>query len=75
MRTTVELSAEAYHFAKAVAREKNQSLGKAMSDLILRRNPEPRKEFKRSSAGFPVFSSGKPITNEEVQDLLDEERD
>jgi hypothetical protein len=77
VRTTIDLTDEAYHVAKAVARERNLSLGKVVSEFIVQ---PPRsaqaggaKRKRRSPAGFPVFSSGKKITSEDVRTLLDEE--
>ncbi|MEO7143819.1 MAG: hypothetical protein ABI165_09995 [Bryobacteraceae bacterium] len=74
MRTTLELTTEAYHVAKAVARERNQSLGKVISEFILRRgNDRDVDASSHSEAGFPIFSSGKRITSEDVQGLLEED--
>ena len=73
MRTTIELNTEAYHIAKAVARERNQSLGKVVSEFILQRGNRGAPEPAHSRAGFPVFSSGKRITSEGVRALLDED--
>jgi hypothetical protein len=68
------LTPEAWHFAKAVARERNESLGKVVSEFILQR-PDSSLPLTRSKAGFPLFSSGRRITSEEVQDLIDEDED
>ena len=73
MRTTIELTPEAYHLAKSVARERNQSLGKAVSDLILKRPDPAVAQIATSRAGFPVFASGKRIASEDVRILLDED--
>lgn len=73
VRTTIELSPEAYHVAKAVARERNQSLGKVVSDFILKRAAARIPESAVSRAGFPVFASGQRVTSEDVQALLDED--
>ena len=74
MRTTLELTAEAYHIAKAVARERNKSMGNVVSEFILERSqPVGEKPASRSAAGFPVFSSGRKITSEDVRALLDED--
>ena len=76
MRTTIDLTTEAYHVAKAVARERNLSLGKVVSEFIVQPARSPQtggaKRKRRSAAGFPVLSSGKRITSEDVRALLDE---
>jgi hypothetical protein len=73
VRTTIDITPEAWHLAKAIARERNQSLGKVVSDFILRQPVAETSKPARSAAGFPVFASGKPITSEDVQKLLDED--
>ncbi len=73
MRTTIELTPEAWHLAKSVAHERNQSLGRIVSEFILRRFPTEASVPATSRAGFPVFRSGKPITSEGVAALLDED--
>ena len=71
MRTTVDLTPEAYHLAKAIARDKKQSLGQTISEMIVARPPcseEPKiiiDEF-----GLPSFSIGRPITTEEVNAII-----
>jgi len=72
-RTTVDLTPEAYHLARALAREKEQSLGRVVSELILRPVGPAVRPGKRSAAGFPLFSSGRPITAEDVRAALDDE--
>ncbi|MEP7351816.1 MAG: hypothetical protein ABI824_01155 [Acidobacteriota bacterium] len=76
MRTTVDLTDEAYHVAKAVARERNVSLGKVVSEFILQRAGSPAtgsRDFPRSAAGFPTFSSDRKITSEDVRVLLEDD--
>jgi hypothetical protein len=75
MRTTIDLAPEAWHLAKAIARERNQSLGKVVSEFILRTPGTAAAPPARSAAGFPVFASGKTITSEDVETLLDEDSD
>jgi hypothetical protein len=74
VRTTIELTAEAWHLAKAVARERNESLGKVVSEFILQR-ADSSLPLTRSKAGFPLFSSDKRVTSEDVRMLLDEDVD
>ena len=77
MRTTIDLTAEAYHLAKAVARERNASLGTVVSEFILQPVPAAktgaRGQKRRSAAGFPVFSSGKRVTSDDVRAILEED--
>jgi hypothetical protein len=73
MRTTIDLSPEAYHIAQSVARERNLSMGKVVSEFILKRVGDGVQPLGRSAAGFPLFASGKRITSEDVRDLLDED--
>jgi hypothetical protein len=75
VRTTIDLAPEAWHLAKAVARERNQSLGKVVSEFILRSTGTAETQPAHSAAGFPIFASGKTITSEDVQTLLDEGSD
>lgn len=74
MRTTLDLSDEAYSLAKAVARERNIGLGRAVSEIILSfsqpANPLPQNlEFEN---GFPVVGIGRTVTSEDVRRILDE---
>ena len=72
MRTTVDLSDEAYLLAKAVARDRRESLGKVMCELIIKgvQVPEGRVGEMRMVNGWPVVDLGRPITNEEVLEFL-----
>ena len=75
MRTTLDLTPEAYHLAKAVARERKQSMGTVVSEFIVKPagTEQPNRIiFGTSIAGFPTFSSGKPITTEDVKAMIDE---
>lgn len=75
MRTTVDLTPEAYHLAKRIARDKEQSLGKTISDLITATAEEVPGEplFTIQPNGLPLFRSGRPITTEDVKYYQDEE--
>ena len=75
VRISIDLSPEAYHLAKAVANERNVSLGKVVSELILKPTPSPSGSGNPaySTAGFPIFSSGKRVTSEDVAAFLDED--
>ena len=72
MRTTIDLTQEAYHVAQIVARERKLSLGKVISEFILHREPREL-PAGRSAAGFPVFASGKKVTSADVKSMMDED--
>lgn len=80
MRTTLDLTPEAYHLAKSVARERKKSMGAVVSEYIVgpatgeRHGPLIRGV---SSAGFPTFHvvGAKPITTEQVKALMEEMQD
>ena len=75
MRTTVDLTEEAYKAVKAMARERGESIGTVMSELILRGAQEPPVVMGklRLVDGWPVVSYGKRVTSEDVRDLLAED--
>lgn len=76
MRTTVDLNDEAYQAVKAIARDRDESMGKVMSELIMKGACQPNSDHKvgeiRMVDGWPVVSIGRPITNEEVLEFLAE---
>ena len=74
MRTTLELSDEAYHLAKSIAHERNVSLGTVVSELVLRRlGSEPEAKDRVSLDGpFPSFRCKQTVTFEDVRALEDE---
>ncbi|MBC8065359.1 MAG: hypothetical protein H7Y17_11045 [Chlorobia bacterium] len=71
MRTTIDLPADAYHIAKAFAKERKMSLGKAIAELIIR--PTPNDEPIRTVNGWPVLHAGRVLTPEIVRELIDED--
>ena len=75
MRTTIDLTPDAYHLAKAIAHDRNQSLGKVVSEFILRPVTAEAPLSTHSSAGFPLFRCGRTITSEDVQSLISEDED
>ena len=75
MRTTIDLTPDACHLAKAIARDRSQSLGKVVSELILRPVTAETPLSTHSSAGFPLFLCGTTITSEDVQSLISEDED
>ncbi len=74
VRTTLDISDEAYYIAKAIARDQNRSLGRVIGDLILKSskggNGGP---ITMSDYGFPTFRCTRPVTTEDVKALDDEE--
>lgn len=73
MRTTLDLSDEAYSLAKAIARDQKGSLGEVFGDLILRAVKGTKgAAIEMSEYGFPIFRCTRPVSTEEVK-ALDEE--
>lgn len=70
MRVTLDLPDEAYDAARAIAREQKQSLGSAVSELILR--SAERTQIRMSDYGFPTFRCLRPVGAEDVR-AMDEE--
>jgi hypothetical protein len=73
MRTTLDISDEAYYIAKAIARDQNRSLGRVVGDLILQSARGSRSaSIQMSDYGFPTFRCTRPVTTEDVKALDDE---
>lgn len=75
MRTTIDLTPEAYHLVKTVSQERKQSMGAVVSEFIvgpILTKSQPSLVLGVSSAGFPTFSGGMRRTNEDVKAMLDE---
>jgi len=78
VRTTLDISDEAYYLAKAIARDQNRSLGRVVGDLILQSSKvasgaKGGASIKMSEYGFPTFRCVRPVTTEDVRALDDEE--
>ena len=74
VRTTLDISDEAYYLAKAIARDQNRSLGRVVGDLILQSSKGAKGgPIKMSDYGFPTFHCARPVTTEDVKALDDEE--
>jgi hypothetical protein len=74
VRTTLDISDEAYYIAKAIARDQNRSLGRVVGDLILQSSKGAKRgSIKMSDYGFPTFRCARPVTTEDVKALDDEE--
>jgi hypothetical protein len=73
VRTTLDISDEAYYIAKAIARDQNRSLGRVVGDLILQSSKGAKgASIKMSDYGFPTFRCTRPVTTEDVKALDDE---
>lgn len=74
MRTTLDLTEEAYNLAKAIARERDLSLGRTVSEIIQQyahpKGPAPSRVVLKD--GLPCIHVGRLVTNEEVRRILDE---
>ena len=77
VRTTLDISDEAYYIAKSIARDQNRSLGRVVGDLILQSAKGPTgagcASIIMSDYGFPTFRCAQPVTTEDVRALDDEE--
>ena len=67
VRTTLDISDEAYCIARAIALDQNRSLGEVIGDLILRAAKGARSSvIEMSDYGFPTFRCSQPVTSEDV---------
>lgn len=74
VRTTIDISDEAYYIAKAIARDQNRSLGRVVGDLILQSAMGSKNaSIQMSDYGFPTFRCARPVTTGDVEALDDEE--
>jgi hypothetical protein len=70
VRTTLDISDEAYYIAKAIARDLNRSLGRVVGDLILQSSKASKNaSIKMSDYGFPIFRCTGPVTTDDVKAL------
>jgi hypothetical protein len=75
MRTTVDLDEDILRVAKDLARDREESLGRVLSDLA-RRGLKPQGRTSRARSDIPVFPrlpGAKPVTSEMVKELLESE--
>jgi hypothetical protein len=75
MRTTVDLDEDILRVAKDLARDREESLGRVLSDLA-RRGLKPQTRTSRARNDIPVFPrlpGAKPVTSEMVKELLESE--
>lgn len=75
MRTTVDLDEDVLRVTKDLARERQQSLGRVLSDLV-RRGLEPAGPVMREKGVIPVLPrkpGAQAVTSQHVKDLLESE--
>jgi hypothetical protein len=73
MRTTLDLDEDILRAAKDLARERNQTLGRTLSELA-RRGLRPAARPQLRGRGLPVLPrkpGAKPVTSEMVKALLE----
>ena len=74
VRTTLDIPDEPYFIAKAIARDRNRSLGRVIGDLILQAaHGANGATIQMSDYGFPTFRCTRPVTSEDVKALDDDE--
>jgi hypothetical protein len=75
MRTTIDLDEDILRVAKHLAHEREQSLGRVLSDLA-RRGLQPTSAVVARSGTVPILprkSAAQPVTAQTVKDLLESE--
>lgn len=75
MRTTLTIDDDLFVVAKTLAREKSESIGKAISELARRGLNASNRAGAKTRTGFPTFSVNRAahtITLEDVRKLEDE---
>ena len=76
VRTTIDIDQQTHRLAKAIAAQKGISMGKVVAEAIRKQwGPEEPKSmvFGKSEAGFTTIDIGRPITSEEVAELIAED--
>ncbi|MDO5671336.1 MAG: toxin-antitoxin system, antitoxin component [Actinomycetaceae bacterium] len=77
MRTTVELDPHTHQRLKTLAKEMNQSLSETIGQLatygLNKYAPDESRIKIDPLTGFPTFDTGRPVTSEEVADMIDED--
>lgn len=75
MRTTVDLDEDVLRVAKHLAQEREQSLGRVLSDLV-RRGLQPASAAVARHGTIPTLprkSAAQPVTAHAVKELLESE--
>ena len=73
MRTTVDLDEDVLRAAKALAHERDLSMGRVLSDLA-RRGLRPSSRTPATRSGVPILPrlpGARPVTSKDVKDLLE----
>ena len=75
MRTTLDLDPDILQVAKALAHDRDQSIGRVLSDLARQGLRGPSNAPSKMRNGVPLLPrrAGKPVTSETVRALLDAE--
>jgi hypothetical protein len=73
MRTTLDISDDAYQIAKTMAREQHRSMGAVVTDFITGQLGEALPPARGTSHFFPTFSSGRRTTSEDVMKARDDD--
>ena len=76
MRTTVDLPTEVHERAKRLATDRRQSLSATIVDLTVRGLAslgEPATLSRDPVSGLPTLTLGRRVTDEDVDETLDEE--
>lgn len=75
MRTTIDLTNDSYQMAKSIARERDESLGRVISELILKavEAPAGRTHQVEIVDGLPTVSLGRIVTSEDVNRFIQED--
>jgi methionine synthase I (cobalamin-dependent) len=75
VRTTLDISDDAYQIAKTVAREQKRSLGSVVSDFITGElgGSSPSPAASTESHFFPTFRSRRRTTMEDVRAAVDDD--
>jgi len=73
VRTTPDLTDEAYALAKSIAREKDQGLARTISEIILAHGTAAAPAKLKTRNGFPVVTLGRRLSSEDVKKILDED--
>lgn len=74
MRTTVDLPADLHALTSAIARDSGTSLSETVTRVLRAalETPGPVRVGTSPRTGLTVFSSGRPVTSEDVRALDDE---
>ena len=75
MRTTIDLDSDILRLAKQLSAEREQSLGRIVSDLV-RKGLQPANEVAAQPGFIPVLPrkpGGGPVTAQAVKELLEME--